>query len=98
MRRAGILAAVLAAAACRNQAELERREKRALDESVSAAQDAAHKLNMKELEGGELSPEELARRQSLKEQIEEEQNGGNAPEPPPEPAEEPGEPPAAEGG
>lgn len=99
LRRAVVLACVLAAGACRNEAALERREKRALEESVSQAKDEVHKLDLKELAGAELSPEEVALRQRLKEQAEEDENGGNAPSPTAaEPADEPGEPFAAEGG
>ncbi|TPW19524.1 MAG: hypothetical protein FD126_2599 [Elusimicrobia bacterium] len=92
MRRALLVLSVLAAA-CRSEADRERQEKRALEESISQSQDSVHKLNMKELEGTELSAEELATRQRLKEQAEEDQNGGNAPPPPqapPETAEEGG--------
>jgi hypothetical protein len=97
LRPAALLLVVLAGSSCRNEAKLERQEKRAQDESVSKAKDEVHKINMKELEGAELTPEEAAARQVLKDVIEEEENGGNAP-PPPEPppsAEEPATAPAA---
>lgn len=90
LTRAVLLLSFLAAGACRNAADLERREKRALQESVSQAKDEVHKLDLKELAGAELGPEEQALRRRLKEQAEEDENGGNAPEPP--------EPPPAEGG
>lgn len=80
LRRAALLLAVLAAA-CRGEADRERQEKRALEESISRSQETVHKLNMKELEGTELSAEELATRRRLKEQAEEDENGGNTPEP-----------------
>lgn len=80
MRLAPLLLA-LTAAGCRNEANLARREKRALEESVSQAQDQVHKLNMKELEGTELTEEEKSLRQKLKEQAAEDENGGNTPEP-----------------
>lgn len=80
LRRALLALAVLAAA-CRSEADRERREKRALEESVSQSKEAVHKLNMKELEGAELTAEEQATRLRLKEQAEEDENGGNAPEP-----------------
>lgn len=88
LRRAALLLAVLAAA-CRGEADRERQEKRALEESVSRSQETVHKLNMKELEGAELTAEEVATRQRLKEQAEEDENGGNSPPPPaaPEPPE-----------
>lgn len=85
MRAAGLLL-LAALAACRRQVDLERREKRALEESVSQAQDQVHKLNMKEIAGEQLSAEEAALRQRLKEQAEEDQNGGEGKPPQPEPA------------
>lgn len=85
LNRAAILLLVLAAAACRRQAELERSEKKALEESVSQAQDQVHKLNMKEVSGEELTAEEAALRQRLKDQAEEDQHGGEGrPQPPAE--------------
>lgn len=81
LRRA-VLLLVLTASACRNEANLQRQEKRALEKSVSQAQEQVHKLNMKERNGSELTEEEKAARQKLKEQADEDQNGGNTPEPP----------------
>ena len=77
------LAAVLLSAACRNEAALAQKEKRALADSVYQAQDTVLKLNMKEPEGAGLSVEEAATRRRLKEQAEEDENGGNSPAPPP---------------
>ena len=94
MRPALLLLVVLAGSSCRNEGRLERQEKRAQDEAVSKSKDEVHKLNMKEIQGAELTPEETAARQMLKEVIEEEENGGNAPEPPPAPPAEASEPPA----
>jgi hypothetical protein len=90
LRLAAFLALLSAAlTACRREADLERREKRALAESVSQAQDTVHKLNMKELGGAALSDEEVALRKKLKEQAEEDQNGGEGrPPETPEPAQE----------
>ena len=82
MRLVAILLVVLAGSSCRNEANRERQEKRALEETVTKAKDEVHKLNMKELEGGELTPDEVAARQLLKELAQEEENGGDAPEPP----------------
>lgn len=83
LKRAWLGLVLLGAAACRNESELTRREKRALEASVAESKDTVHKLNMKELEGGELTQEEKAGRQRLKEQAAEDENGGNSPEPPP---------------
>lgn len=90
LRRAWLALALVGAAACRNEADISRREKRALDESVAESKDKVHKLNMKELEGAELTEEEKAVRQKLKEQAAEDENGGNTPEPS---VEEPAAPP-----
>ncbi len=84
--------AVLAAAACRNEAGLARKEQRALEESVSQAKDTAHKLDVKELGGAELTEAERAERRRLKEQAEEDENGGTAPPPPAPQAPVPNEP------
>lgn len=55
-------------------------EKRALEESISAAQDRAHEIKMKELNGTELSAEEQAEKQRLAEQAAEDSNEGTLPE------------------
>lgn len=77
--RSLLVCGVFAAGACRNKAELERQERRALEESVSRAQDQIHKLNMKELSGEALSEAEAELRRRLSEQAAEDANGGDTP-------------------
>lgn len=78
------------ASACGRPKEAE--EKRDLEKSISAAQDRAHQIKMKEANGAELSAEELAEKQRLLEQAAEDSNEGTLPDemrPRPEPQEEP---------
>lgn len=85
---AAAAAAALLLGACGRPSQAD--EERARQKAIAEAQERAHALKMKQLNGAELSSEEQAELKRSSEQAAEEENGGNTPEPPPQPQEEPG--------
>ncbi|MBI5596239.1 MAG: hypothetical protein HY928_09155 [Elusimicrobia bacterium] len=86
------LSACAAAMLCACGRPSEADEKRALDRSIAAAQERAHELKMKEINGTELSAEEQAEKQRFNEQAAEDEHGGTLPDemrPRTDPQEEP---------